>query len=231
KPDEHNAPHPARERTSAAGLTVASAARPYGPVADWPHSLRGCFSFGFLRPKPSARDAGRRLSSFTLIRFRMFALLPYASALLAVVRACLHAARRRSISDAALAAGLVVLATDSVFLSFCQQVSAPQDVAEWAIRRLLVLAAMPGVWLLFSTTYARGSSGWRRRSQGNRASLLASIFGPVALALIAQPGLITALQQTTDGARLLTLGLTGVLLQVWILVGGVLVLMNLERTF
>lgn len=161
----------------------------------------------------------------------MFALLPYASALLAVVLACLHAARRRSISDAALAAGLVVLATDSVFLSFCQQVSAPQDVAEWAIRRLLVLAAMPGVWLLFSTTYARGSSGWRRRSQGNRASLVASIFGPVALALIAQPGLITTLQQTADGARLLTLGLTGVLLQVWILVGGVLVLMNLERTF
>jgi putative PEP-CTERM system histidine kinase len=158
-------------------------------------------------------------------------LLPFGSAVCGGILAVgVLLQKRRSIADWAFAAGMAVLTGENLFSGFSAGTILLEDVVRWQQWRLLALSLLPGIWLLFSLSYARGNprmfvSKWRFPLAG--AFLL-----PMGLGLGFRADLVTALDQATDnGHWILRLGWPGVVLHLLLLIGSVLVLMNLERTF
>ncbi|MGH7956033.1 MAG: XrtA/PEP-CTERM system histidine kinase PrsK, partial [Opitutaceae bacterium] len=101
----------------------------------------------------------------------------------------------------------------------------------WQIWRFLVVATIPGAWLLFSLGYAREK---KATFGGARAgfALGATITLPFAFAYWFRDGFIVSLQQTTWATQwVIRLGLPGMVLFGVLLVSSVGVIMNLERTF
>ncbi|MCI0620764.1 MAG: PEP-CTERM system histidine kinase PrsK, partial [Acidobacteria bacterium] len=95
---------------------------------------------------------------------------------------------------------------------------------------LLSLAILPAPWLLFSFVFARGDHPVI--SQRLAVSLGCACLIPSVVALVAWEELVLAppIEKSFDGLSL-RLGWAGKALQVWLLVGAVAVLTNLERTF
>jgi len=92
------------------------------------------------------------------------------------------------------------------------------------------MACLPGVWLLFSLTYARGN--WREFVSRWRLPLAAMFVCPTALAAWFHQQLIGSMRPTGSGdSWVLGLSLVGILLHFIFLLAAVLVPMNLERTF
>jgi putative PEP-CTERM system histidine kinase len=160
-----------------------------------------------------------------------FSLLPFGSAVCGGILAIgMLLRKRRSVADWAFAAGMAVLASESVCSGFSIRATSMEEIVRWQQRQLLVLSLLPGVWLLFSLTYARGKPGtflikWRLPLAG--AFLL-----PVGISLGFRTGLVTTLHQAAEsGHWILLLGWPGFASHLLVLIGSVLVLMNLERTF
>ena len=63
----------------------------------------------------------------------------------------------RSISVWLFAAGMVLLAVESVFLGFATNAWERQQAIFWYFASLTVMSFLPGVWLLFSLSFARGN--------------------------------------------------------------------------
>lgn len=127
-------------------------------------------------------------------------------------------------------AGMALLSAESLMVAMSWDSVLPQEVASWQQWRLVFLSMIPGIWLPFTIGYARENGAdlvWRRRWLLGPALLL-----PVILALSCRAQIISAIGRATDeGPWVVVLTRTGVLLDLWVLVGGILVLMNLERTF
>ena len=126
---------------------------------------------------------------------------------------------RRSLAHWAFAVGMVALATESGLACLSMDALRPETVTEWQTWKLVAMSFLPGVWLFFSLSYGRGNyqeflSRWRY--------ILATAFiVPIGLAFFYRDELI--------GDR--SLGTPGVVLNLLVLLGSLLVLMNLERTF
>jgi putative PEP-CTERM system histidine kinase len=135
------------------------------------------------------------------------------------------------------AAGMALLGVESLFLGMATAELDRDQAAHWQHWRLEVMALLPGVWVLFSLSYARGNP---REFFRQWRYVLAGLFA-VPLALVCP--LIVARQ------RLITLPLAidpnhhlqhlvwiphlepaGCALYVLFMAGAVMVLMNLERT-
>src|SRR5439155_26843516 len=104
----------------------------------------------------------------------------------------------------------------------------PLKIVFWQRLSFLSIALLPTPWLLFSLFFARGDY-----SEINSRSGLALICGcivPVAVVVMAWKELVFPIPGGIqfDGLRL---GWAGKALQVWLLVGAVAILANLERTF
>jgi putative PEP-CTERM system histidine kinase len=99
----------------------------------------------------------------------------------------------------------------------------------WQNWRLIAMSFLPGVWLIFSLTYARGNySEFLKRWRW----FLAAAFGlPIGLAIVFGDDLIVKVGQTETGHWMFVLGIPGTVLNLFSLLGAVLVLMNLERTY
>jgi len=96
--------------------------------------------------------------------------------------------------------------------------------------RLTLLAVLPGCWLLFSGIYARGNR-WEFLMRW-RSTLLAALGFPLLMVLFFRHNLISRVIQTPDNETWqIELGRSGVLLQLAVVLGAILVLLNLERTF
>jgi len=139
--------------------------------------------------------------------------------------------RRRSVADFAFAAGMIGLAAEGTFawMSVREHVTDAELIArqKWC---LSAAAFLPFFWLLFSLSYARGNA--REFLSKWRLPLAGAFILPVGIAAIARNQLVASLRSGgTASSRLVVLGWPGVLLELLILVGSVLVLMNLERTF
>jgi putative PEP-CTERM system histidine kinase len=128
------------------------------------------------------------------------------------------------------AAGLVLLATECAFVGLSAAAATGEQVAGWQWWRLVVTALMPGVWLWFALVYSRGNhqeyvARWRW-------GLAASFALPLLVVMVASNELIRRVEfSTLPGEWTVVLGSSGKLLHICLLLGAVLVLVNLERTF
>jgi putative PEP-CTERM system histidine kinase len=153
------------------------------------------------------------------------ACLCWALALVVLVRG------RRSLADWASGMGLVALGAEEVFSGIASNTDALNSVVEWQSWRLLAVSLLPGLWLLFSLTYARGNA--REFLRRWKVFLAASFILPVGLASFFHGDLFLSSQlpETLAAHSILFFGWSGLALFLLILSGSVLVLMNLERTF
>jgi putative PEP-CTERM system histidine kinase len=138
-------------------------------------------------------------------------------------------AQRRSIVHWAFAGGMAVFACESLFAGLAADAVVPQDVVYWEHWRLVAVAFLPGTWLAFSLTYARGN--YREFLARWRLLLIVAFLLPIGLALGFSRKLIAADQQSTTVGGVLHLTLPGLSLHLLFLLNAVLVLMNFERTF
>lgn len=135
----------------------------------------------------------------------------------------------RTLSRWSFSAGLLLLAADSLLLGLITLGGMKADTfIPWERWRLIIHSLLPGVWLLFSLTYARGDAAHRLSRW--RVPLAAALLLPLGFAVALHDHL---LQQVTteNGTWFLRLAWPGIILQCLVLLGSVLVLMNLERTY
>jgi putative PEP-CTERM system histidine kinase len=117
--------------------------------------------------------------------------------------------------------------------SFCAGMGAkgllPEEVLHWQRLRLIAAAFLPGIWLCFSLSYARGNAGDFLRKWRYLLGLVTLVS--VGGALLFRESLI-GLRYSADGEQWsLGLGMPGLGLHLLLLFTAVLVLMNLERTY
>ena len=158
-------------------------------------------------------------------------MLAFASALFCGVLALMVAwNERRSLAHWAFVAGMVALAVEDVCFALTADAASPDEMVHWQNWRLVAMSFLPGIWLFFSLTYARGNySEFLKRWH---LILVAAFLLPIGLAILFGGDLIISVGQQTDtGHWMFGLGIPGTVLNLLFLVGSVLVLMNLERTY
>ena len=138
--------------------------------------------------------------------------------------------RRHSIADWLWVAGMAALSVDAFYGGLLARAASIEVIAGLQRQRLLCASAIPGIWVLFSLTYARGGSASIYRIHRWKSACAAFVL-PV-FAYIFREHLITAHRLGNESSHWqLGLGWAGVPVYVFLLIGSVLVVMNLERTF
>ncbi len=138
---------------------------------------------------------------------------------------------RHALSRWSFAGGMAVLAAESAFSAMGSMAVTTDEFSRWQLLRLAAMALVPGVWLVFSLSYARGG-GARGPLWQARFGLIAAFVIPVAIVAIWRDGLIVSVQDVAWGSNRITrYAWTGVVLHLTILIGAVWVLRNLERTY
>jgi putative PEP-CTERM system histidine kinase len=99
----------------------------------------------------------------------------------------------------------------------------------WQNWRMVANAFLPGVWLFFSLTYARGN--YQESLRRWWLPLTAAFLLPLALVVFWGEDLITSVGQSEPGRWMFGLGISGFAFHLLSLLATVLVLMNLERTY
>jgi len=154
--------------------------------------------------------------------------LSAAVALLLAAAVAFHAGR--SVTRWLFSAGLGVLAIESVCSALSIDGILVEEKAYWEIWRLVALSSFPGIWVVFSLTYARGQAAQLLSRYGLWWLALGGL--PVLLALGFRDRLLAFIGQvSTQEPWMLGLSLPGTALYSFVLVGAVFALMNLERTY
>lgn len=125
-------------------------------------------------------------------------------------------------------AGLLLLAAETVLAVFITSSETAAEAASWRGWCFLVQALIPSTWLCFSIVYSRGN--YPHFVQRWLLVLLAALGVPLVSAFFFQDGLITETSRSLTSWEF-RLGLAGFLIQLSMLAGSALVLVNLERTF
>jgi putative PEP-CTERM system histidine kinase len=127
-------------------------------------------------------------------------------------------------------AGMLVFAAECACDGLAADMVLPADKCYWANWRATIMGFLPGVWLLFGLTYARGDAHQSLR-RGSIALLVAFLV-PISFGVFFQQNLIRLASAPDIAAGpLLALTRPGWLLHLLFLLGAMLVLMNLERTY
>ncbi len=124
---------------------------------------------------------------------------------------------------------MLVLAAEMLCGGFSVWLTDPARVQAWREWRLITHALLPGAWLLFSLSFARGNaalflSQWR-------SVCLGAFAVPVVLVAAFHDELFAAAEFDIGATWLMRLGWPGVATYAIVLVCSVLILANLERTF
>jgi putative PEP-CTERM system histidine kinase len=141
---------------------------------------------------------------------------------------------RRSISHWSFAAGMALLAAENICIGLTSSAATPAEIIRWQQWRLMLLSLVPGTWLLFSLTYARGNA--RAFLARWRFVLAAAFLLPVALVAAFRHDLLAIfLQQASitgmESRWALRVNVPAIVLHLFLVLGSILVLLNLERTF
>lgn len=99
----------------------------------------------------------------------------------------------------------------------------------WQQIRLVALSFLPGSWVLFSLIYARGSN--RQLLAKWRWTLIAGFAIPALLAIFYYDSSILFRQLRSEGGVIILLGWPGQATHFLMIIGAVLSMMNLERTY
>jgi putative PEP-CTERM system histidine kinase len=137
---------------------------------------------------------------------------------------------RRSVARWSFVAGMVAMAAGDMCFALTTDASMPQEMVYWQNWRLVAMSFQPGIWLLFSLSYARGN--YSESLKRWRLALLGAIL-PIGLAILFSDDLIVSdsVSRSETGHWMFGLGIPGVILNIFSLLGSVLALMNLERTY
>ncbi|MBW8865101.1 MAG: GAF domain-containing protein, partial [Verrucomicrobia bacterium] len=156
-------------------------------------------------------------------------LLAFASALFAFAMAfSVLWNARRSLAHLSFAAGVFVLAVEGVFNALSLESLSEEGMIGWQHYRLMTASFVPGVWLFFSLVYGRGN--YREFLDRWKFALIAFLLALPALGIFGNLLSGTA-EQAKNGHWMIALSQEGRVLNILFLVGVILVLMNLERTF
>src|SRR5882672_2066410 len=136
---------------------------------------------------------------------------------------------RRSVAHLSFVAGVAMLAVESIFNGLSLESPSIDEMVYWQHWRLMAMSLLPGIWLFFSLSYGRGNH--REFLERWKLTLAAFFLVLPLLGIICIRNLITSASPTKTGHWMLGLGVPGYILNLLFLVGTVLVLMNLERTF
>jgi putative PEP-CTERM system histidine kinase len=137
---------------------------------------------------------------------------------------------RHSFVYRTFAIGMVVLAFEATLNGLGLLLASPNEIIRWQHFRTVATAFLPGIWLLFALSYGRAN--YKEIIRRWRRVLVATFIIPLALItifgkalFIGEPvfGLFSGWQ--------LRLGWSGYVFDILLLIGAVLILMNLERTF
>ena len=137
----------------------------------------------------------------------------------------------RSISRWAFAAGMAILAVEALFSALAMEPAPRDEILLLNRHRFLATAAVPAVWVLFSLSYSRGNAGeffkkWRWFCLAYLVvPLLSGILWPEQLCEMVD------VPNGQTGVWFVRLGWLGKALFGSLIIGAVLILMNLERTF
>ena len=162
--------------------------------------------------------------SWTFASILLCAALAFVLAILALVR------ESKSFANLAFVLGIALFGCETICIAF--QFSSAQiiDLETWQTNRLMIMAALPGVWLAFSLSYSRGN--YRDFLRKWKWVILA-VFGiPLCLVFIFHDEFIRV-AETPPPASVIFLYLlpAGKVIVGFFLMSAVLVVMNLERTF
>lgn len=161
----------------------------------------------------------------------MSAILSIGAAILAggLAVAC-TAFRRWGVAGWSFAAGMALLAGETVCAGLSAGAEDWAQAARWQYYRMGFSSLIPGTWLLFSLTYSRGN--YNLFVQRWRFVLGAAFLLPVLLVLGFEESLISGVGMP-EGATtwFIATSWPGRVFHMLMLIGSVLVLMNLERTY
>ncbi len=156
--------------------------------------------------------------------------LAFASAAFSGVLALSVLVRRdRSLAHWAFSCGMLVLAGVNCAYGFELGSIEPKKILAWQNGLWLALALLPGPWLLFSLTYARGN--YREFLKRWNFALAFAFLVPPAISIFAWDLTVATIRQDENNHWLVGLATPGAVLNLLLLLSALLVLMNLERTY
>jgi putative PEP-CTERM system histidine kinase len=125
--------------------------------------------------------------------------------------------------------GMLALGAESALNALSVRAGSPEEIVHWQGLRLLAAAFFPGFWLIFSLCYSRGN--YREFLHRWRATWISAFLIPVGIALGFGDQAISVVRSASGAGWALIMGWPGKALNLAGLLGAVLILMNLERTF
>src|SRR5580704_11978736 len=96
---------------------------------------------------------------------------------------------KRSVSHWSFAIGMFALAAESIFASLGLNATSAETLVQWETCKLVAESFLPGLWLCFSLSYARGNS--REFLKRWQVLLAGAFLVPVGLAAGFGSGLLT----------------------------------------
>lgn len=151
------------------------------------------------------------------------------SAVVGALVSGIHAIRgQRAVAHLAFLLGVTVIVVERIVGAAAANAATFGSVEYWTQWQVVALSALPGAWLLFSLTYARGSTA-KLVAQWKYA-LTAFLVLPIAVAVAFRRDLVAILPYS-DPTYLLRLNWAGAVVNASVLFAAALILLNLERTF
>jgi putative PEP-CTERM system histidine kinase len=136
---------------------------------------------------------------------------------------------RRSVAVWWFALGMIGLAADSILAGICLSLIGLEKLGYWQEWALILKAFLVAIWLGFAVTYSRGDASESFRRWGILIAIACLL--PVAALFGFRGDLSQVLVRPNSTDLWISFSSAGAVVNVAILVGTVLVLMNLERTF
>jgi putative PEP-CTERM system histidine kinase len=137
----------------------------------------------------------------------------------------------RSFVRWAFVLGMLALSAESICSGLIVDSILPEEMVQREMLRLTIASVLPGVWILFSLSYSRGTASkfparwW--------FALAAGLLLPLGLAVLFRDQLVVALiaPSVNKDHWMLRLGPAGIVLKLLLLLAAIFILTNLERTF
>jgi putative PEP-CTERM system histidine kinase len=161
----------------------------------------------------------------------LIVILAYSSAVFAAAIAiAIFFHERRSLPHWFFFGGTLASAIESLFSGFAADALSPQEILYWQNWRFFAMSLLPSLWLAFSLTYSRGNA--RESLRKWRFALASSVLLPVGVGSgVFGKVVVSISRKTIESQWNLGFGLTGMLLNLFLIITSVIILMNLERTF
>src|SRR5438552_1333845 len=127
---------------------------------------------------------------------------------------------RRSIAHWSFLLGMAMLAAESICAGLAADAVPPEQIMYWQKWKFAVMALLPGVWLFFSLTYARGN--YREFLVKWRVALISFCIAPLTLTILFNGRLINSVVRSTHGDHwIMRLGASGLALYLLLLLAAV----------